>query len=334
MNRDRIIYFSVLFLMFGACFAVYQFYFKAKLEKYAQDKKLLENLNSSYTSLSGAFKNEEPDTVISQYNSVVESWKDAINSRVSYFNDADWREYEKPPEDVFILQFWYGEQTRKMTTALWEKAQTKYGAQVYQVFPPDVQTMLGVPYAEQWQGYNINKELVTEQLERLSFGISVFNLLMDGGAQMIRQVSLYDPKSSGFIGANVEYSRAGAAFIIEMEDLVGLIEKMRSSENYFNVEGVKVAHPYIGMKYEPKLEVEMFIARTKPKEAFLTGAEGADSQAVASPQAAFSSAFAPGLTPLANPFRSADDEDGVAAPEPTGVAKFWRWFKRTVFFTN
>lgn len=322
--------------MFGACFAVYQFYFKAKLEKYAQDKKLLENLNSTYTGLSGAFGDEKPDTVIAKFNSVVESWKDAINVRVPYFNDSEWREYEKPPEDVFILQFWYGEQTKKMTLALWEKAQAKYGAQVFQRFPTDIQTMLGVAYAEQWQGYNINKELVSEHLERLSYGISVFNLLMEGGAQMIRLVTIYDPQPAGFVGQNLEYSRVGVSFVVEMEDFVRMIEKLRASEFYFNIEGIKIAHQFLAVRYEPQLEVELILARTKPKEGFLAGASDQPAGATAaSPQQAFSNSFTPPGAPGLRPFAvSRDDENAPAPREPSGAAKLWKWFKRTVLFTN
>ncbi|MBX3177297.1 MAG: hypothetical protein KF886_08055 [Candidatus Hydrogenedentes bacterium] len=335
MNRDRIIYFVVLLSVFAACFAVYQFYFKAKLEKYAQDKQLLENLNSTYSSLSGAFRGEDPDTVIAQYRSVVQSWRDAIDARVGYFNDAEWRDYQNPPEDVFILQYWYGERTREMTAALWEKAQGKYGAEVYQRFPADIQGMLGVPYAEQWQGYDIQRSHVTSNLERLSYGISVLDLLLDSNAQAIRQVAMYDPQPSRTIGADVVYHRLGVSFVIEVKDFVGMIEKFRAADRYFNIEGMKVTHPYIAVRYEPRLEVEMFIVRTKPKESFLAGTVAAGGPA-SNVQQAFSAFSAGGGAPLQNPFRlqGDDDEEYVREPEPTGVARAWRWFKRTVLFTN
>lgn len=330
MNKERMTYIAVLFSVFAACFAVYHFYFKAKLEKYAADKQLLENLNDRYANLNTTFKDEDPDTVISRYKSVVESWNDAIDVRVPYFNDTDWREHEKPPEDVFILQFWYGDLTRKMTYALWEKAQAKYGAQVYQLFPLDVQSMLGVAYAEQWQGYDITRELVTDQLERLSYGISAIQLLMDHNAQQIRQVSIYDPTPSGFIGANVEYQRMGLSFIMEMKDLVKFVDDLRGDDHYFSIQGMKVAHQYIGVKYEPKMEVEMYLLRTRPKVELTAAAIGASGNLQpANAQQAFSGAFR-------NPFQASED-DGDAqrrVPQPTGIAKFWKWFKRTVLFTN
>lgn len=334
MTRDRIIYGAVLFAMFAVCLAVYQFYFKAKLEKYAQDKQLLENLNSRYNELTTTFKSESPETVIAQYRSVVEDWRDAIGSRVDYFNDAEWREHEKPPEDVFVLRFWYGEQTRDMTFALWEKAQAQYGAQIYQRFPQDIQTMLGVPYAEQWQGYDITEDLVIEQLERLSYGISACELLLENNARTIRQVSIYEPEQSGFIGKDVEYARVGLAFSMEVEDFVELVEDMRADDHFFSIQGLKVTHPYIAMRYEPQLDIEMFLARAKPSETFLEGtvtagggAAAGGSGGVESPSnalGAFQSQFSIS--------RAIDDEE--PAPEPSGFAKAWRWFKRTVLFTN
>lgn len=339
MNRDRVIYISALVLMFGVCFGVYQFYFKAKLAKYAQDKALLESLNTTYGSLNSTFKDEDPDTVIAQHSAVVESWKDAISARLPYFNDSEWREYEKPPEDVFILQFWYGEQTQKMTRELWEKAQKKYGVQVYQRIPMEIQQMLGVAYAEEWQGYDITPKLVTDQLERLKYGISLFEMLMDNNAQVISRVALYEPQPAGFIGNTVEYTRSGLAFSMEMEDLVKFLEKLRMSDKFFSIEGMKVSHRSILMKYEPLMEVELFLLRTHPKPD-ATGVIGGGGSApvVAARPGAPGAIPAGGMLTVRSRREAmyADDADErpTAQEEPSGIAKFWRWFKRTVLFTN
>jgi hypothetical protein len=326
--------------MFAVCLGVYQFYFKAKLVKYAEDKALLEALSKTYAGLNSTFKDEDPDSVIQQHSAVVENWKDAISARIPYFDDSEWREFEKPPEDVFILQFWYGEQTAKMTKELWEKAQKKYAAQVYQAIPMDVQSMLGVAYAEQWQGYDITPKLVSDQLERLKYGISLFELLMDGNAKYIRQVSLYEPQPSGFIGDKVEYSRAGLVFGMEMEDLVKFLEKLRMSDKYHSIEGIKVSHPYIMMKYEPIMEVELFLLRTRSKPEVETASTGAVAGAaggsgLASPNAAPAGLAQPGVAAATEV-----DDDGwgsrrrTPAEPPSGFGKFWKWFKRTVLFTN
>ena len=333
MKRDRVIYISALVLMFAVCLGVYQFYFKAKLVKYAEDKALLASLNSTYSSLNTTFKEEDPDAVIQQHLAVVESWKDAISARLPYFDDSDWREYEKPPEDVFILQFWYGEQTAAMTKALWEEAQKKYGAQVYQSIPMEIQTMLGVPYAEEYQGYDINTKIVGDQLERLSYGISLFEMLMKANAKYIRQVSIYEPAPSGFVKDAVENSRVGLAFNMEMEDLVKFLDSLRMSDKYYNIEGIKVSHPYIMMKYEPLMEVELILLRARPKAGATPGAVGAPG---------LQAPGAPGTVPLpggvanrrAPAAPSANEDDVPVAPEPTGFGKFWKWFKRTVLVTN
>ena len=326
MKRDRVIYISALVLMFAVCFGVYQFYFKAQLVKYAEDKALLAALNSTYSSLNSTFKAEDPDAVIQQHQAVVESWKDAISARVPYFDDSEWREYEKPPLDVFILQFWYGEQTTAMTKELWDKAQKKYGAQVYQSIPMDVQTMLGVAYAEQWQGLAITTELVGAQLERLRYGISLIELLMDANAKYIRQVSIYEPIPSSFVGATVENSRVGLAFNMEMEDLVKFLDQLRMADKYFSVEGIKISHPYIMMKYEPLMEVELFLLRAQPKVS--------DAPVAGGLQAAGTTAGATSLLGGSMNLRSPIADDEPVAPEPTGFGKFWKWFKRTVLFTN
>lgn len=157
---------------------------------------------------------------------------------------------------------------------------------------------------------------------------------MEHDAEMIRQVSMYEPRPSGFIGREVEYVRLGLSFVMEMENLIEFVEEMRAADRYFSIEGIKVAHPYIGVRYEPRLEVELYLRRAKPSENFLAGADAPASteQADSVEQAytgTFNQARGGGIR------RGGDEDEARAAVEEPGVfGRAWQWFKRTVLVTN
>ncbi|MCF6286575.1 MAG: hypothetical protein L3K26_15475 [Candidatus Hydrogenedentes bacterium] len=344
MNKERLIYIAALALLFLGVFCVYNFYFAAKLERYAQHKELLESLRSSDSKLKAAFGPADPDDVIREHDGKEQVWKEAILARVPFFSDDEWRAHEKPPEDVFILQFWYGDESRKVVEALWEKAQRKYGAQVYQRmpegFPGSVQAMLGVAYSEAWQGRNITAEMVNVQLEQLHFGVSAIEFLMDNKALQISRVSVEDIGGAGFIAKDVNYTRLGLSFMMEMKDLVGFLEKMRLEDSYFSVQGMRISHPYILARYEPQLQVDMYLIRTKAAEGFSVDGGGSGGGGAASTAEAFGSSF--GTTSLRGGARLGggaagrrEELAGAATREKkTGAAKAWKWFKRNVLFTN
>ncbi len=332
MTKERVIYIGALLALFAGVFAVYQFYFAAKLERYAQHQALLTSLQATEAKLKTTFGNASPADVITDHNGKVEAWREAIAQRVSFFTDNDWRIHEKPPEDVFILQFWYGDESRKMVTELWEKAQKKYGPLVYQNmpqgFPSTVQSMLGVAYSEQWQGMDVDAELVNQQLERLEFGISAIEMLMNANALGIYQVGIEELGNSGFIGKGVDYTRVKLSFRMETKDLVEFLETLRQADTYYSVQGMRLSHPYILAQYEPQLQVDMYLLRTKQEEGFDPAGTAGGGSAGAGYETAFSSTglnARPGLSTI-------DDE--VVMEEPGAFGKAWKWFKRTVLYTN
>lgn len=338
MNRERIIYVIALLLVFAGVFAVYKFYFSAKLEQYAKHEETLNKLQDVERKLKQTFGAKQPDDVIRDYNGKVEAWNEAIALRVPFFNDEDWREHETPPTDVFILQFWYGDESRRMVEEVWEKAQRKYGAQVFQRmpegFPGSLQSMLGVVYAEDWRGRDVKAENVNEQLERLSYGISALEMLMDADALQISLVGIEKLGEAGFIGQGINYTRLRLSFTMEAKALVDFLEGIRQEDRFYSVQGMRIAHPYILARYEPQLEVDMFLIRATPEE------EGFDTTlAKAAPSAAAlyeggvkEEGVLNSISPRRARIRAQLNE--AEEVEPGVFGKAWKWFKRYVLYTN
>ena len=324
MNKERVIYISVLLLVLVAIGAVYQFYFRAKLEEYGADKKLLASLNETHGQLKGAFGSGDPDDVIRAWRGEVEAWRDAIDTRVPYFSDNLWRIHDQPPEGELILQFWYGDQTTKVINEFVRRVQEKYGAAAWQAvpqgFPHNIHSMFGVTSAQQWQGLNVTPELVNVQLERLSYGISAFELLMNNGAQRIAFVKVEEVGSSGFIGKDVDYVRIAYSFSMDMKTLVTFMDKLNSDESYYSVQGMRLTYPLILDRREPLMQVDMYLQRTKAKESLGVEAIATDAGT--------------GYTTLLDDRPEQVDDDARREPEVGSIAKAWKWFMRTVFLVK
>ena len=325
MNKEKALYISALVAVLLIIGAVYQFYFRAKLEEYGNDQKLLEALNATHGQLKGAFGNGDPDDVIRAWSGEVEAWKDAIDTRVPFFSDNLWRIHEQPPEGELILQFWYGDQTTKVINDFVRRVQEKYGATAWQAvpqgFPHNIQTMFGVTAAQQWQGLNVTPELVNQELERLSYGISAFELLMNNGAQRIAFVKVEELGSSGFIGKDVDYVRIAYSFSMDMKTLATFLDKLKSDESYYSVQGMKLTYPLILDRREPLIQVDMYLQRTKAKESL--GSESLATDA------------GTGYNTLLDTTRSTANEDREPVePEVGAIAGAWKWFMRTVFLVK
>jgi hypothetical protein len=341
---------SALVLVFAGVFAVYKFYFAEKLATYAQHKELLSALQAREAELKTTFGTAEPDDLIRDYRGKVEAWNDAIVRRAPFFQDQEWREHEKPPQDVFILQFWYGDETKRMIEEIWEDAQKKYGAQVFERmpegFPYNLQTMLGVVYAAEWQGRDVKADDVNTQLERLSYGISALRMLMDANAQKINMLEIQELGGAGFISKGVKYTRLKLSFMMNASDLVDYLDGLRTADSFYSVEGMRISHPYVLHRYEPLLTVDMYLLRAKQEEDFvtqLTGGGTASAADVYASSGGLGGAIASGGGAAAsddgagNRRRnrvSRDDEAPQERQELGFMGRTWKWIKRNIFFTN
>ena len=337
LNREKIIYVSALLLVFAGVFAVYKFYFAEKLARYDQHEELLGKLQKTEANLKSTFGSRDPEEVIQDYRGKVEAWNDAIAARTPFFNDDEWREHQQPSQGESILQFWYGDESRKMVAELWETAQKKYGAQVLQRmpegFPQSVQNMLGVVYAESWQGRDVKTTDVNKQLQRLSYGISAIEMLMEANAQYITTVRIEERGNAAFIGEGVEYTRLQLSFMMEAQVLVDFLDGLRQSDSFYSVEGMRIAHSYVLARYDPLLVVDMYLLRASQKEDFVSTLTAAGPSAAAVYAEGIGGTLEAGTADASD--RGGRRRSGTTTEEELGTGqKVWKWIKRYVFYTN
>jgi len=178
LKRNQIIFIVSLLLVLGAFGAVYQFYFKEKLETYNADRRFREQLEQAAKNLSGAFSGYRPDELIRLWRGQVQPWREALEDRSEFYNFGDWYEYDAPPEEGRILKVWYDEE---LDTKLDELYQNIYEKAPYARLPET--TLLenfNVLDAQELDNQNrIDRNLIGEQLARFNFGYNMMDLLLD-----------------------------------------------------------------------------------------------------------------------------------------------------------
>lgn len=322
MSRERIIYSGVLVLILAAFGAVYQFYFKEKLEQYRENIVYRDQLKGVLEQLQNTFGRVKPDVLASRWREEVQPWRDAVLERSRYFGFGDWREHPKYDEDTgTILRFWYDETSNEMILNLYQEVGQKMGQ--YNLVPQDLRYEFGVASLSDWEQANITEEDAYRNLAQLNFGMNVIRMFMDAEASYIQRISLWPPSQMDRYGTQLNFRPVGVHFSMTTENLVKFLDDLRTRERYFNVSALRITYPYICYPQEPMLDVQMVLSQAIFNELDF---EKAASSATGSAEDAFRSSGMIG--------RSSRGSAPVEEEKESIPAYLWRMFKRYVLYMN
>ena len=266
MTKERLLYIVVLLLALASFVGVYVFYFKDKLEEYAEDEKFKDQMQTVYDKLSETFWKTKPEVYATLWVGRVQPWRDALRYRAEFFSFGDWYEHEMPPEDVGLIRFWYDEISQEMLNDIYAKASETPGLRV---FPPDLRSMLGVAGGNDWAGVNVTEQMVNAELANLAFGINTVETLLSSGVKGIFEINLWPRRTEKGTENVLRYQTVGISVLVEAKDLIDFFDeelKLNLSfddERFFTVDAVRISYPYIGMKYEPQLRVDFLLSQAR-----------------------------------------------------------------------
>lgn len=334
MSKGTIISVLILALALGAFGAVYKLYFQPKLEAYKLDEQLEASLQIAYDELVQSFDGRDPELLVRAWREEIQPWRDAFAQRTTFFNWGGWGTHEPIPQEGPILRFWYEEQTNKVLMALYEKVGETLGN--YALFPNDIRVDLGVLTADNLHG-DATEQDIMQELIKLSYGVSMCELLLDAKATSIQHVYLWPVRQDPAHNEMIRLRTMGLAFTISARDLVSFIEEQfRLANRFFNIDGIRITYPYIAYNTEPQLQVEMLVTQGNfVKRA--SGTPAAPTQVAAAPRAPGAAAAdvyaASGIPDAPEGFgsRRAQQEE---VKEPGVFGRAWKWFKRHYLYMN
>jgi hypothetical protein len=324
LSKGQIIYTTVLLAVFAAFGAVYQFYFKLKLEQYAADERWLASMESTFAGLEQTFAGYKPEVLITAWRSEQQPWADSLESRIGYFSYGDWLDVEGRPAEGEMWKFWYEKQVNDRLWALYQKVGQTMGG--YNFFPADIRQNLGIKSLEDWQTGDVTEKDVMSELQLLEMGVKACELLLDAKASSVTDVQIWPVRFEQRLGNNLRFRTVGFSFTMTPRDLVAFLEELRLSDRYFHVDGLRIVNTCIACPTEPHYTVDMLLSQARyfgpePGDvaagiAVAGGAPGGGAQA----------AFAN----MGNRQRQAAEPE----PEPGFFGAAWKWFKYNILVMN
>jgi len=337
ITKARIVGLLIFVGALGIMGAFYKFYLQEKFEAYGRDQKFHDMLATALNDLNTTFHGTRPEVVTGAWSAQVNPWNDALTQRTGYFTFGTWLDHEKYPKgNAPMIRFWYEDKIGKDFTKFYQDALKK--APELRGFPSMDQLIanFGVALPGNWLGLNVTEEMVSEELQKLSFGFAASNLLLDA-----KPTAVYDVRPWPELQSNeyklLKVRRLGLRFQMKAKELVAFLEKLRTEKRYFTVDAMRVTYPYLSNPNEPELFVEMLLSQAayaKPSGNFL-----ASSSSMASGPTDAKNAFAQsfgasrrGMGGRRGAGRGGDTGAAGAEAEPGAIGKAWKWFKLKVLF--
>lgn len=321
MKKAQIIGALVLLSVLAAFGAVYQFYFAEKLEKYKQDKVFKEQLDTTLLDLEDVFDGRDPKMVIQEWKYQIQPWVETRNERAQFFDNSAWYEYDATREEGGLLRVWYGEKSQEMLADLFQQVRA---AGLERLFPYDIRQEFDVPSASEWANVNVTERMVRKALRRLSFGVSLCEMLIEAKVKAIDAIEIWDvrqrPKDKGLL----VMATVGVRCRMTMKDLVDFVEDdIMLADRHFEIDHLRISNPYIAYsRQEPWMEVEFLLT-----QAHYVGSTTLEAKPGAP--------GAPGAVGAGRQFVNNRTNNTAQPTEELGAfGKAWKWFKRNILYMN
>lgn len=253
MKREYIVIVLVLMVVVAIAGGVYKFYFKPRLEIYAEDRDRAQRLESQLKQLEQTFMKFEPSVIVKHWKGEVIPWQEAVFARAPYFNTADFFQTEPVP-DVMMLKFYYQEESQRMLNELRRKVQGNPYCRCQGL------GRFGAPVAANYQ--KMDSATVRKGLKIIEFGSSMVEMLMDAKAADISRVEIWPERIE--YGGLLRMHTTGLAFKMTLKNLVIFIEeglRVPRGKRYFDINAVGVQNRRLRAPNDPLLDVRMLLTQ-------------------------------------------------------------------------
>ena len=322
ITRGQIIVFCMVAGIVGGTYAVWVFALEERFAIYAENAQQLEDYKSSLERLETAFGGVTPESLLNEIREATPAWEQALDERGTYFDASEWIEIEQPPEE--LLRFWYEETTDQMVldfaTEVFEtnpNFRFPENAGVRQVvFEGLLREQLGVPTLDELRGQSVDSESVSTWLRELSFGISLYQFLVDNGVFQVQDVSVGEDQRPQILDRLLFTRTVGVRLRASLDNFVDMLSELREADRWFHVDGLRISQPFIAQRGSPPvLNVEMLLTQAsyvpRPDDERTGGAAGLSMAA---------------LQQQGAPARRTERE------EPSAISQWWTWFRRNVLY--
>lgn len=289
LRREHVVAIAVLAAILLIIGAVYQFYYKQRLDEYNKNNLQMRHLEDALKRMEDTFQGYQPSVLIKETNGQVQPLAEEVVRRAGFFNTGESLQIDPIPEGK-MLKFYYADEFNKVLNELRQDALSRNPYCPY----PDTSSF-GAPRPEQFEGRTVTGDEVRRGLKWLRFGCTIVKMMMDAKAVAIYQVEIWPPRSD--YGNMLSMRTVGLSFVMKYSDLVAFLDSLRTSERYFAVNALSIQNRYMRWPIEPPVEVQMLLSEAdfKPPPASARPAPAAP--APGRPTAAAAPGAPPGVAP-------------------------------------
>lgn len=251
MTREHIIVLVVFILVLATLGSVYQFYYAPRLKIYEENKIVRKNLLDALNRVETKFQKTIPEVIVKAVTEEILPLQTEISNRSKFFNLSDYTQIDAIPENK-MLRFYYVEQYNKYINELRQEAWSR------NISIPE-NLSFGAPRPEELEGKSMTVPEVRQGLRAIRFGGSMIRLLMDNKAYGIMQVVVWPKRQE--CDNLLFMTTTGMNFYMTYADLVNFLEKLRTADRYFSINGLSIQNQYLQWQYEPPLMVNLLVTQ-------------------------------------------------------------------------
>lgn len=251
MKKEPIIAVLIVLLLAGGAGAGYQFYFKAQIQKFNEDKEYLEQLIAKKNQLVQTFGREKPQDVVAQVASNVQPWQLAVEERARRFSVAQFLKIDPIPDNVLIVKEAYAERAVKIAQDLYRDAYQK------NLYIAHLDPYFNQPRPDSVEGGTVNRDQANFWLTFIQFGATSVRLLMESNVLYIEDLQIWPARTTpeGFNTYTI-----GVAMWMTLEDFCRFLQKLyEDDERFFAVHGFRITNEQLLRYTNPPLRIEMLI---------------------------------------------------------------------------
>ncbi len=311
MKKSYIIVAVLLLASLAGTYAVYVRYVQPMSLQLVAHEKEAELLGKKIKELEVLFQKTVPEEIIRQWQEGKQPWINASKARAAFFQLEDIAEIEIP--EGVIPRFWYIDEFPKMEESLFEEALEKkivLGNINFDILPPS-----------SFEGKNPSAEEILEQVNKYKYGIEMTRIIFDANPARVDEVRIWPQrpavmKKSG----SLETRTIGYRITISFEDLLKFLQKLKSSENYVTVDGIRLSSKNLRFQ-KGLLDVELVLSQAN-----------FDSEKVAGAEPGIGTGSSDGFTLLDQVVSDPNREVLSYRPEPSQYEGFFGYFRRLFGF--
>lgn len=257
MSKEYIFTLVIFLVLVASAVAVDRFYFREVHNDLEKDRSTLADLEKRLKTLEDTFNRTRPEEVIKAWKGEVEPWRTAVNMRTAFFRMKDAFKFNPIPVEA-IPRFYYETEYSRMINEI--------EAEIFGRNPPPedvpydfIAREASAPGTYMSRGGKSSRNDIEEDLRSIAYRGYVLRTLLDLGFTRIYQLEAWPPRNE--YGEMVEMWTLGLSTQVTLRELVECLEKMRKSDHYLTVNGIRITNAYLLSPSDPFLQVDMLITQ-------------------------------------------------------------------------